>query len=454
MRAAKGDVLLIEDDKSLNRFLAQHLDEQGFKARGVHTWREAQGYLAEIEPKLVLMDVRLPDANGMQRLQQLAADYPVIVLTAYGSIDDAVTAMKSGAQEYLTKPITLDELDLVIARVLDNADLRKTNQFYRTRLAKKSKGRMVGDSKALREVQNFVEAVAPNDVTVLIHGESGVGKELVARAIHDHSDRSQGNYVAVDCCTLQEHMFESEVFGHEKGAFTDASRQKQGLIEVAEGGTLFLDEIGEISGDIQAKLLRFLETGHFRRLGGVKNLFADVRVVAATNRNLQDMIEEGSFRADLFYRLAAFVIDVPPLRDRKEDIPQIIDHFLQHNRLANRLNKTLSESALQQMQQYLWPGNVRELRNIVERAVILSGTEPFIEASHLSFCTNAPRPTEEDGLALKFQQEPSLAEIESRYLGMLIERYQGHRVKIAQVLGVSERSVYRMVERYGLKLRR
>jgi len=448
----KGEVLVIEDDRTLNRVLLDHLVEQGFSAQGTRSWGEAEVYLDEHEPKLVIMDVRLPDVDGMRRLGNLAAEYPVIVLTAYGSIDAAVSAMKLGAAEYLTKPVTLDELDLVIERVLDNAYLRKTNQFYRTRLSKKGRNVMVGESPALQDVQKFIDAVAPNDVTVLIQGESGVGKELVARAIHDRSPRGERDYVAVDCCTLQERLFESEVFGHERGAFTDANKQKKGLIELAECGTLFLDEIGEITPDIQAKLLRFLETGHFRRLGGVKNLYADVRVVAATNRDLEAMIQEGSFRADLYYRLAAFVIQVPSLRERRQDIPALVERFLQTQRGAGGMSKKMSSESLESMQQYDWPGNVRELRNIVERSLILSGGDREIQPCHLSFCNQTRKL--DAGLNLTFDYEPTLEEIEQKYLTLLVERYEGHRLKIAQTLGVSERSIYRMVEKHGLKLSR
>lgn len=445
----KGDLLVIEDDVSLNRVLVSHLNEEGFTAEGVTTRAGARGYLRKREPKLVIMDIRLPDTDGMEWLPELAAEQPVIVLTAYGSINDAVAAIKAGAADYLTKPVTLDELDLSIERVLDNASLRRSNQFFRAKLNGKERSVMVGASPTFQRVRQFIEAVAPNDVTVLIQGESGVGKELVARAIHDRSPRTEENYVAVDCCTLQRQLFESEVFGHERGAFTGADKQKEGLIEVAEGGTIFLDEIGEITTEIQAKLLRFLETGEFRRLGGVRNLQADVRVVAATNRDLQKMIRDGGFRADLYYRLAAFVIEVPPLRKRRQDIPALIDHFIRRNRLARRLKKRVTRQALQRMQRYEWPGNIRELRNIVERAVILSGDNASIEPCHLSFCipTNAVA----DEPELNFDYEPTLEQIERQYLSILVERYQGHRQKIARAMGVSVRSVYRMVEKYGLQ---
>ena len=284
----KRRILLIEDDPTLNRLLASELRHEGFEVASVETWAAADAWLAENEPHLLIADVRLPDGDALERLRAEPFDYPVVILTAYGSIRDAVEAMKAGAVEYLVKPVNTDALLMVIRKALEQADLRREHQFCLRRLRAKEGNQsfMVGVSKALEGVKDLIEAVAPTDMSVLIQGESGTGKELVARAIHDHSPRSKRPFVAVDCCTLQEKLFESELFGHERGAFTGADRQKKGLIEGAEGGTLFLDEIGEIEPSIQAKLLRVLETGKFRRIGGTRDLDANVRVVAATNRDL------------------------------------------------------------------------------------------------------------------------------------------------------------------------
>ena len=286
-------LLIIEDDRVLNKLITEHLTQLGFDAFPALTWSEADDYLQENEPKLIIMDVKLPDANGVELLKKLALDHPVIILTAFGTVRDAVQAMKAGASEYLVKPITLDELELLVERVLANASLLSDHQFFKSRLRSQSDRFMVGSSLALQKTKQLIDAVAPNDISVLIQGESGVGKELVAQAIHECSPRKEHNFVAVDCCTLQEKLFESEVFGHERGAFTDARQQKKGLIEGAEGGTLFLDEIGEIESSIQAKLLRVLETGKFRRLGGTKDLTSNVRIVAATNRNVRLPLRHG-----------------------------------------------------------------------------------------------------------------------------------------------------------------
>ncbi len=293
--------------------------------------------------------------------------------------------VKDGATEYLTKPISLDELDLMVERVLEQTALRRDHQFYKQRYQKLQSAHMLGGSPVMVAVNRLIDAVASSDMTVLIQGESGVGKELVAQELHRHSERADGNFVALDCCTLQENLFESELFGHERGAFTGADRMKRGLIEGAENGTLFLDEIGDIDPSIQAKLLRVLESGQFRRLGGTKDLKANVRIVTATNRRLDELTGDGRFRSGLYYRLSAFVIDVPPLRDRREDIAELVGHFIRNTDISHRNKKGASARVLKQLVEYDWPGNVRELKNVVERAIILAGDDSEIRPQHLTF---------------------------------------------------------------------
>lgn len=441
-------LLVIEDDRVLNTLLCKELKRMGYAVEGVKTWAEAKSYLARQEPRLVLTDARLPDKQLVDFLPALTADYPVIVLTAYGSVGEAVRAMKAGAVQYLSKPVNLEELELEVKRALRQADLQREHQYCKERLRRDTPPIMVGNSPAIREVQRLIKAVAASDATVLIQGESGVGKELVARAVHDLSSRAARNFVVVDCCTLQEKLFESELFGHEKGAFTGAERHKTGLIEVAQGGTLFLDEIGEIEPALQAKLLRVLETGQYRRLGGVKDLRADVRIVAATNRDLAQRSKEGLFRADLYYRLSAFTLHVPPLREHLQDVPDLVQHFLSRRTFNRLVEKRVAPEALHRLMDYSYPGNVRELRNIVERAVILSGDAPVIGPEHFVFENDAPaRP----GFTLSFEREPTLEEIERQYLAFLVKKFAGHRGRIAQILGVSERNIYRLLDRYGLK---
>lgn len=441
-------ILVIEDDRVLNRLLADVLGRMGYNAKGVATLAAAKDYLAHHEPRLILTDARLPDAQLMDFLPALTADYPVIVLTAYGSVQEAVSAIKAGAMQYLNKPVNLDELELEVKRVLSQASLQREHQFCRERMRRAVKGGLVGSSPAINEVQHLIAAVAASEATVLIQGESGVGKELVARAVHDQSPRAGKMFVAVDCCTLQEKLFESELFGHERGAFTGADRQKAGLIEAAQGGTLFLDEIGEIEAALQAKLLRVLETGQYRRLGGVKDLQADVRIVAATNRDLARMSKEGRFRVDLYYRLSAFTLHIPPLRERLEDVPALVEHFLSRRGFNRHIEKRIHPDALQRLMNYNYPGNVRELRNMVERAVILSGEEKLIRPEHFALDGESVGGT---GITLSFEREPTIEEIEQRYLELLYKKYAGHRSRIASALGVSERNIYRLLSKYGLK---
>jgi DNA-binding NtrC family response regulator len=443
-------ILVIEDDLTLNRLITRALDRAGYSTTGVTRWSEAHSHLARHEPALIITDVRLPDGDSLELLPELVETYPVIVLTAFGSVRNAVNAMKQGAADYLLKPVGLDELLLTVERVLETSLLRRENQFCRRQLNARDAGKklMVGESSVLQDVVRLIEAVAVDEITVLVRGESGTGKELVAKAIHAASPRSKRSFVAVDCCTLQEKLFESELFGHEKGAFTGADRQKKGLIEIAEGGTLFLDEIGEIDATIQAKLLRILETGQFRRLGGTKDLNANVRVVAATNRDLEQMIGEGIFRADLYYRLNGFDLVVPPLRQRREDIPALAEHFIRNHSFSRRVDKRLGNAAKRSLVAYNWPGNIRELKNVIERAIILSRDKPVIGPEHLAFRSSLnPSNTV---VSLTFDHDPTIDELESAYLAMQLKKFSGRRAEVADQLGVSERSIYRMIKRFGL----
>ena len=447
-----AQILVVEDDALLNQLICRQLQELGHTVSGVESIAEARRYLRRYEPDLILSDMRLPDSDGLADILQLGDTLPVIVLTAYGTVKNAVEAIKAGAADYLTKPVSPDELSITVQRVLDTAALKADHQFCKARLKAKTKGHsfMIGRSAALEGVKGLIKAVAQSDMTVLVLGESGSGKELVARAIHDQSARASRNFVAVDCCTLQENLFESELFGHEKGAFTGANRKKQGLIEGAAGGTLFLDEIGEIPPAIQAKLLRVLETGKFRRVGGTRDLTADVRIVAATNRDLARMSDEGSFRADLYYRLEAFTIQTPPLRERREDIPDLVEYFIQNHDFSMRIRKKVSREAMRKLIAYDWPGNVRELKNVVERAIILSGASRSIGSRHLTFrgCSQEPSGFQLD---LPAASEPTLEELEAAYLKMLLEKHSGHRATVARIMGISERQVYRLIRKYGFR---
>ncbi|TAN48386.1 MAG: sigma-54-dependent Fis family transcriptional regulator [Rhodospirillales bacterium] len=447
-------ILVIEDDKVLNRLLLDQLERFGYDVAGRHRWSEAEKVIEESEPDLLILDCRLPDADGIELLVRLQGQFPVVMLTAFASVESAVRAIKNGAAEYLVKPVNIDELELVVKRALENAAIKREHQFFKSRLAPSTP--MVGHSPALAEVNRLIDAVAKSDMTVLIQGESGVGKELVANAIHERSGRASRNFVAVDCCTLQKHLFESELFGHEKGSFTSADRMKKGLIEGAFEGTLFLDEIGEIEQAVQAKLLRVLETGRYRRVGGTRDHVANVRIVAATNRDLAQMAAGGQFRADLFYRLNAFAVTVPTLRERAGDIQALASHFIRNHDFSRRVEKTLTPRALARLEAYSWPGNIRELKNVVERAIILSGTSPIIDECHLALpstlAAGVPFPVQVtgSGFALSIGAEPSLEEIKRAYLVELLARHEGHRARVARALGISERNTYRLIRKFGL----
>lgn len=442
-------LLLIEDDVTLRRLILQRLERADYAVTGVESWSEAKTALANLQPSLILLDVRLPDANGLEKLPKLKEIAPVIVITAFGSINDAVRAIRSGAIDYLIKPINPDTLEAVIERALETSSIRRSYEFLRDEARRKTPT-LIGSSPGLREVRKQIELLAPSQATVLILGESGVGKELVARAVHDASPRSAANFTAVDCATLQDTLFESELFGHERGAFTGADQKKEGLVEVSEGGTVFLDEIGDLPLSQQVKLLRVIETGRFRRVGGTRDIACDVRFVAATNRDLFAMSQDGSFRRDLYYRLSALVLDVPPLRDRRDDIVEIAELFIVTRSFDRQIDKVLTPEAAAVLQTYDWPGNARELRNVIERALLASRNEQDIKVEHLGLpqtvTDRAVASNPKSRVELRFTNEPTLDEVRNAYLRIVAERRKGNRSDIARTLGISERSVYRILK--------
>ncbi len=438
-------ILVIDDDRVFKQLLVEQIADMGLEAIGAASWAEASAILVEREPDLIFLDFKLPDADTPQLVETLSPQFPVIVLTGFGSIRNAVSLIQAGAVEYLTKPISLDELEITLRRELTNAELRRRNDFYQRQLASRRPGPLIGQSRAMAELQRMIEVVAPTEATVLIQGESGTGKEMVAQAIHQCSLRAEREMVTIDGGTLQETLFESELFGHERGAFTGADRQKKGLIEEAAGSTLFLDEIGETTPANQAKLLRVLETRTFRRVGGAKTLSSDVRFVVATNRDLAEQSQSGGFRSDLYFRLASFVIQVPPLRERREDIPLLATHFLQ--RCARGVERKLTADAEKALLAYDWPGNVRELRNLIERAAILAGRDERIRPEHFGPLLSR----RENAVIYAFDHEPALAEVERECLRQSLMRHAGNRARVAAALGISERNIYRLLKQYDLE---
>ncbi len=439
-------ILVVDDDSSFRCLLTHELAQDFPEVQAAESASRALQICCERMFDVILLDIRMPDRSGIEVLKDLKArgfEGEVIMLTGHATVDTAIDSLKMGAYDYLTKPCKLAELESILQKAYEKCRLRRQNWTLRKALDRQSGfTEFVGKSSCLGAVLDMVRKVSVTDTTVLISGESGVGKELAAQAIHRNSPRESEPFVVVDCTSLREELLESELFGHERGAFTGALTLKHGLFEVADGGTIFLDEIGEVSMPLQARLLRVLETGSFRRLGGICDIHVDVRILTASNRNLEQMIREGKFREDLYYRINVVSIVLPPLRERKEDIRSLVEHFI---RRSNR-NVGISEPALEILHQYSWPGNVRELQNVIERALILAEgdvIQPSDLPGNMKLEHGAPLYQMDNGL-------PSLENLERLYIQNLLKRFSGHRGRIAATLGISERSLYRKLREYGL----
>lgn len=381
-------ILIVDDEQSMRDFLAIMLKKEGYEVVTVEDGQEGIHALEEDMYDLVITDIKMPGISGLDLLRhvkQVSPDTLVIVVTAFSSTDDAVFAMKQGALDYITKPFDIEKIKLVIKNALERKKLHEEHDFYKKKYEDKfDVSDIVGHSQAVQHVFHLIKQVSASKSTILVTGESGTGKELIARAIHQNSQRKEKPFVAVSCGAIPENLLESELFGHIKGAFTDAIANKMGLFELADGGTLFLDEVGELPLLIQVKLLRVLQERQFKRVGGTKDISVDVRIIAATNRDLDKMVEENLFRKDLFYRLNVIPIHSMPLRERKEDIPLLVNHFLEkYNREIGKHFTHVTDDAITQFMAYDWPGNIRELENAIERAVAL-GTEPVIDVSSLT----------------------------------------------------------------------
>jgi DNA-binding NtrC family response regulator len=448
----RGNLLVVDDEVELMRALCESLSDQGFTVQGFSNPTEAIEALREGEFDILLSDLMMPGTDGIQVLKQALEFDPNligIIMTGQGTIQTAVEAMKSGAFDYVLKPFRLQVMLPILDRAMDVRRLRMENvrlRQYVDRLTFESaRYRIVGSSAAMRKVEAMIRKVAPSDATVLIRGQSGSGKELVARALHVNSPRKDKPLVTVNCATLQENLLENELFGHEKGAFTGADKAKAGLFEVAEGGTLFIDEIAEMPAGMQAKLLRVLENGHYRRVGGTVEHTANVRIVAATNKPLEDEQKAGRFREDLYYRLNVITINLPPLRERREDIPPLIDHLLK-NRQIGKVPFTVSPDALALLVNYDWPGNVRELANVLERAQILAeGTviTPDDLPDNLATGAVAQKPADPESPF-------DLAAFEKRHVQEVLQRLNGNKLQSAKALGISRRALYRLMDKYHL----
>jgi DNA-binding NtrC family response regulator len=404
---------------------------------------------------LALLDLKLPDSDGitlLKRLHERSPEVPVIIMTAYSSVDTAIEAMKLGATDYLTKPFNMDELVITVRRALENSTMkREMDGMVQEQKRRFGLQTLIGRSPKMQEVFTLVRKIAQSDATtVLLRGESGVGKEVVARAIHYESNRASRPFMTITCTALQDTLLESELFGHERGSFTDAKVQKKGLFELAGGGTIFMDEIGDMSPALQAKLLRSLEAKTFKRIGGTSDIEVDVRMIAATNRDLERAVQEGKFREDLYYRLNVVPILIAPLRDRREDIPLMVEHFLTHyGREFRKPGRTVSNDAMEKLARYRWPGNVRELRNVIERAMLLAD-ENVIGTDDLLLGRFVPAG---EGPRSVFQIPESgvvLEDLERDLVKQALERTHGNQTRAAELLGVTRDQIRYRMEKFGM----
>ncbi len=439
-------VLAADDEEPFRRLLQRELTRKGFIVETAADGKAALDILKEKVFDVVLLDIVMPGMDGLSLMKKLKADPAspaVVVLTGRATIETAVEAMKNGAYDYLTKPYKLDELVIVINRAYEYGRLSIQNVLLQQELLRKeSPAEFVGSSRQLREILALIKKIAPADSPVFIQGESGTGKELVANIICHRSRRSNMPFIALNCATLSENLIESELFGHEKGAFTSAFQTKHGIVEVADKGTLFLDEIAEMPLGLQAKLLRFLDSGEFRRVGSNKTLTVDVRVIAASNKDMMHLVRSGSFREDLYYRLNVINIVLPPLRERREDIPELAAFFLK--KYCGKLSKSISgfsADALQTLVAYDWPGNVRELENVIERATILCD-DPIMERRDLSIAST-PAPLGKNSHA-------SLDEMEKDYILRVLAEANGNQSKASQILGIDRKTLYLKLKKYEI----
>jgi len=453
MPREKQSVLIVEDEAKLRRLIELQLAEEGFVTRSAPDAETGLEILGKQTFDLVLTDFKLPGMTGLEFLnavKNIDARLPVIIMTAYGSVESAVDAMKSGASDYVLKPFSLAELILVIRKELATRDLREENRNLREALGRRYEYKnIVARSDKMQSVLGLVERVAPSNSTVLLGGESGVGKDLIARAIHEHSHRSGGPFIKINSTAIPESLLESELFGYEKGAFTGAAAGKPGKFELADKGTLFLDEIGDVPAAIQVKLLRVLQEREFERLGGTKTLKVDVRLIAATNRDLRAALEEGTFREDLYYRLNVVAIDIPPLRERKDDIPALAEFFLEKfARESGKPVARITPEAMKLLIDHHWPGNVRELQNVIERAVTLS-TGSALDTADVYIDRSRHQRVASDGAA-SLPEGFTLEQWEEEMIREALRRADGNKSQAARALGLSRNALRYRLSKMGV----
>ncbi|BCJ98441.1 sigma-54-dependent transcriptional regulator [Anaerocolumna chitinilytica] len=447
-------ILIADDEKNMRWILGKNLREENFDIIEASDGEEAFHLFLDEEPDLVILDYRMPKIDGMEvlkRIKTITPKLPVIMITAHGSTDAAVEAMKLGAADYISKPFDINDLKLSIFKALNIDKLNKEIDYLKETAKQIFNGKIIGNSKKIQDVFDLVNKVANTNASVLIIGESGTGKEGIAASIHNKSSRSSKPFITVNCGAIPETLIESELFGYEKGAFTGANARKAGRFDRAQGGTLFLDEIGELSLPLQVKILRVLQEKEFERVGGSEVIKSDVRIIAATNRDLEQMVEKGDFREDLLYRLKVIPVYLPPLRERKEDIPQLVDYFLdKYSKEVNRTKLTMEKETLDLLRNYDFPGNIRELENLVERLVILS-PDPVIEPSLLpkEILKEVFSGKKEDFILP--EEGINLEKVEESFVRQALMIAKGNQTNAAKLLGLSRHALIYRIEKFNLK---
>jgi DNA-binding NtrC family response regulator len=454
MAKKESSILVVDDEETFRYLLSSLIGAAGYSA---DTVTDGVAAINAVQIKLyhvVLLDVKMPKVDGIEVLKFIKNNFPgieVIMLTGASDVKTAVECMRIGAYDYIIKPSSADELLSTISRALERRQLMIDNFLMKDALDRlQGTQEMVGTSDTFRKVLEIAAKVAPTESTVLVQGPSGTGKELIANFIYKNSLRADAPFVTVNCASIPDTLIESELFGHEKGAFTDARATKQGIVEIANKGTLFLDEIGDISPIVQPKILRFIQSGEFRRVGGNTTLNADVRILSATNKNLKDEVREGRFREDLLYRLNVITIDIPPLRQRKQDIPLLVASFLA-NRMKTKVKTTISPKAMEVLMDYDWPGNIRELENVIERAAILC-RDAVIEPQDFSL-PNVPMALASGGMGdQKIGTAIPLKEIEHLHIEAVLRSFRGNKAESAKILGISLKTLYTKIQQFQIKL--
>ncbi len=451
-----GKILVVDDEKGVANMLQIALMQEGHDVDVAYSGEDALRKASDEMPDVAIVDIRMQDMNGLELLSALRSigDVTVIMMTAYASVESAIEALRRGAFDYIIKPFDLDEMKLVVQKAFEYRKLQRENIQLREEIRKYRKHeKLVGEHPAFRAVLEKVRIVARTDSTVMIYGESGTGKELIAREIHALSERSDGPFIAINMASIPEDLLESELFGYKKGAFTGATSDKKGLFVAANDGTLFLDEISETSPKLQAKLLRAIETKEITPLGSTRPIKVNVRILAATNKNLKKLVNEGKFREDLYYRLNVITIRIPPLRERKSDIPLLVEYFVRkYARMHGLPHKKFSREAVKLLQQYPWPGNVRELEHVVEQVIILSRSD-VIEPDDLpeEIREHATRPARFLFPGTADEELLSLEELEKKYIKFVLERTGWDKKMAASILGIDLSTLYRKLTKYGLK---